>query len=60
MLRKEIGWDGVDWIHLAKDREKLWAVVNTVMNLPTVENRGKLWTEKLLACQKETVLSGVR
>jgi hypothetical protein len=20
MLRKEIGWDDVDWIHLAKDR----------------------------------------
>jgi hypothetical protein len=32
-LRK-IGWEGVDWIHLAQDRDQLRAVVNTVMNLP--------------------------
>jgi hypothetical protein len=29
----EIGWEGVDWIHLAEDRDRWWAVVNTVMNL---------------------------
>ena len=23
---------GVDWIHLTQGRDKLWAVVNTVMN----------------------------
>jgi hypothetical protein len=28
-----IGWKGVDWIHLAKDRNQWWAFVNTVMNL---------------------------
>jgi hypothetical protein len=28
-----IGWEGVDWIHLAQDRDKWRAVVNTVMNL---------------------------
>jgi hypothetical protein len=33
MELKEIGWDGVDWIHLAKDRDRWRAVVNTVMNL---------------------------
>jgi hypothetical protein len=27
------GWEIVDWIHLAQDRDKWWAVVNTVMNL---------------------------
>jgi hypothetical protein len=27
---KEIGWEGVDWMHLAQDRR---ALVNTVMNL---------------------------
>jgi hypothetical protein len=27
---REIGWGGVDWIHLAQDRDKWWAVVNTV------------------------------
>jgi hypothetical protein len=33
MDRREIGWEGVDWIHLAQDRDKWWNVVNTVMNL---------------------------
>jgi hypothetical protein len=30
---REIGWVGMDWIVLAQDREKLRALVNTVMNL---------------------------
>jgi hypothetical protein len=30
---REIGFGDVDWIHLAQDRDKWWAVVNTVMNL---------------------------
>jgi hypothetical protein len=29
-----IGWGGIDWIDLAKDRDKWRAVVTTVMNLP--------------------------
>jgi hypothetical protein len=29
----EIGWDGVDWIGLAQDRDKWRALVNAVMNL---------------------------
>jgi hypothetical protein len=29
----EIGWEGVDWIHLAQDRDRWRDVVNTVMNL---------------------------
>jgi hypothetical protein len=29
----EIGWDGVDWIDLAQDRDQWRALVNTVMNL---------------------------
>jgi hypothetical protein len=29
----EIGWEAVDWIHLAQDRDHCRAVVNTVMNL---------------------------
>jgi hypothetical protein len=35
-LRK-MGWDGVDWIDLAQDRDQWRALVNTVMNLPTWE-----------------------
>jgi hypothetical protein len=30
---REIGCEGVDWIHLAQDRNQWWAVVNTVMNI---------------------------
>jgi hypothetical protein len=29
----EKGWEDVDWIHLAQDRDQWWALVNTVMNL---------------------------
>jgi sensor domain CHASE-containing protein len=29
----EIGWNGMDWIHLAYDRDQWQALVNTVMNL---------------------------
>jgi hypothetical protein len=30
---REIGWDGVDWIDLAQDRDQWRSLVNTVMNL---------------------------
>jgi hypothetical protein len=30
---REIGWDGMDWIDLAQDRDYCRALVNTVMNL---------------------------
>jgi hypothetical protein len=30
---KEIGWDGIDWIDLARDRDQWRALVNAVMNL---------------------------
>jgi hypothetical protein len=30
---REIGWEGVDWIHLAQDRDQWRTVGNMVMNL---------------------------
>jgi hypothetical protein len=30
---RQIGWDGMDWIDLAQDRDKWGDVVNTVTNL---------------------------
>jgi hypothetical protein len=29
----EVGWDGVDWIVLAQDRDRWRAYVNAVMNI---------------------------
>jgi hypothetical protein len=29
----EMGWKHVDWTNLAQDRDKWWAVVDTVMNV---------------------------
>jgi hypothetical protein len=30
---REIGWDGMDWIDVAQDRDQWRTLVNTVMNL---------------------------
>jgi hypothetical protein len=30
---KEREWAGMDWIHLAQDRDQWWAPLNTEMNL---------------------------
>jgi hypothetical protein len=29
---RERGWEDVDWIHLAQNRDQLWALLNMVMN----------------------------
>jgi hypothetical protein len=30
---QEVGCEGMDWIELAQDRERRWALVNAVMSL---------------------------
>jgi hypothetical protein len=30
---REIGWDGMDWIELAQDRDQWRTLVKTLMNL---------------------------
>jgi hypothetical protein len=30
---REIGWDGVDWMDMAQDRDQWRALVNTVLKL---------------------------
>jgi hypothetical protein len=37
---KEIVWEGVDWIHLAQDRDHWWAHVNMLENIPFLQNVG--------------------
>jgi hypothetical protein len=36
---KEIGLEGVDWIRLAQDIDRWWAVVSAVMNLRVLAPR---------------------
>jgi hypothetical protein len=33
MILRDIGWDGVDWIGMAQDRDQWMALLNTVLNL---------------------------
>jgi hypothetical protein len=41
---RETGLKGVDWTHLAMDRDKWWAPVNTVMSLRVPKNAGNSLT----------------
>jgi hypothetical protein len=38
----EVEWGDVDWIGLAQDRNRWWALVNSVLNLRVPWNAGKL------------------
>jgi hypothetical protein len=44
---REVGWKGVDWIHLAQDRSKWRAIVDTVMNVRVPYKVGKFLTSKV-------------
>ena len=41
---QEVGFGGMDWIKLAQDRDRWWALVNEVMNLWVPENMGNFLT----------------
>jgi hypothetical protein len=30
---REIRWEGVNWMHVAQERDKWWDVMNTVTNI---------------------------
>jgi hypothetical protein len=40
MTLREIGCGGVEWIHLAQDRDQWQALMNAVMNLRVLSQRG--------------------
>jgi len=42
---REIGWKGVDRIHLAQDRDPRWALLNSVLNLRVPLKAGNVLTE---------------
>ena len=44
MNLQEVEFGGMDWIELAQDKEKWWALVNAVMNLQVPYNAGNYLT----------------
>jgi hypothetical protein len=54
---KELLWKGVDWIHLAQDRDQWRALVNTVMNLRYHKVQGILVRAQQLPSSQEGACS---
>jgi hypothetical protein len=57
---KEVGWEGVDWIHLVQDKDQWWALVNIVINLRVPYKAGNFLTSWVtLNLSRRTLLRGV-
>jgi len=41
---KERGWEDVDWIHMAQNRDQWWVPVNTITNLHIPQKQGNFST----------------
>jgi hypothetical protein len=50
---REIGWEGVNWIYLAQDRDQERALVNTVMNHEFLAYFSNYSTLETYAVEKE-------
>jgi hypothetical protein len=44
MDHQELRCEGMDWIDVAQDRDRWWALVNAVTNLRVVRNAGNFLT----------------
>jgi hypothetical protein len=44
---REIRWEGVDWMHLAQDRDQGWGLVNKVMNFRVPQKAGNFLTSRV-------------
>jgi hypothetical protein len=57
---REIGWEDVDWTHLAQDRDQWRTVVNTVMGLGVPLKAGNfLFSWVIISFSKTSLLHGV-
>ena len=57
---QEVGYKGMDWIELAQDRDRWWALVSAVMNLRHPWNAGNFLTSwKTVSFSRRTLLHGV-
>jgi hypothetical protein len=56
---QEEGWQGMDWIDLAQDRNRWHALVNMVMNLPPETAGNFLTMGKPVSFSRRTLLHGV-
>jgi hypothetical protein len=41
---QEVECEGIDWINVAQDMNRWWALVNTVMNFRVLQNVGNFLT----------------
>jgi hypothetical protein len=53
----KIGWDGVDWIDMAQDRNQWKALVNTVLNLRVRKMLGSSLVAAQLTAPREGLSS---
>jgi len=59
---EEMGWEGVDWMHLIRDGD-MWGggdLVNTVVNIWVLQNAGRFLTSwKTTSFSRSTMFHGV-
>jgi hypothetical protein len=57
---QEEGCGGMDWIELAQDTDRWWALVNTIINPPVQKNAGNFLTSwKPPSFSRRAMLHGV-
>jgi hypothetical protein len=57
---RETGWEGVDWMHLAQERNQWRDLLNTVMNLRiSLEAGNFLMSSVTVSFSRRTLLHGV-